>query len=176
MKNIYIYFLIISRYLHHNLLILFNNVLCYYKAMNIDGNKWLFWSVETYVFKKYCLWTLFLTKCWKCDLDCRNKDWFQKTATLNNFLLYQSPNLPQRYHPTCLDFYSSWSCIEWWSGDIQQVTHERCQVPGDRCQVTFLDFTTKKMIFWYWCYYPYTSRDSVPPVCGIFLTYSNIFP
>ena len=39
-------FLMISRFLHNNLLILFNDVLCNSKALNNDGNKWLFLNVN----------------------------------------------------------------------------------------------------------------------------------
>ena len=44
MKNIF--FLLLHNFLHNNLLILFINALCYCKALNNDGNKWLLIDVN----------------------------------------------------------------------------------------------------------------------------------
>ena len=38
----------------------------------------------------------------------------------------------------------------------------------------FWDFGFYPLFFWYWCYYLHTSRDSVSPICGIFLNHSFI--
>ena len=45
-------------------------------------------------------------------------------------ITYPSPNLPKPHHQTSWDFYSSWSCIEWWSGGRWKVTGDRWQVTG----------------------------------------------
>ena len=44
MKNKFYY--ISQDLLHNNLLVLFNNVFCYYKEINNDGNKWLLLDVS----------------------------------------------------------------------------------------------------------------------------------
>ena len=67
-------------------------------------------------------------------------------------LLHQSPNLSLPKHKTCRDFYSSWSCIEWWS--------------DDRWRMIFL--LLFYFIFLYLCYYPHSLKYSVSPVCGMF--------
>ena len=45
---------------------------------------------------------------------------------------------------------------------------DRWQVTGDSCP-RHVPLSVFFCLFWYQCYYPYTSRDSVSPVCGIFL-------
>ena len=66
---------------YNNSLILWNNVLSYYKALNNDGNKGLLLDVNPkpffFTFKKcqimfskqHSLWTPFLTKCSDCDIE-----------------------------------------------------------------------------------------------------------
>ena len=98
------------------------------------------------------------------------------------YLLYQLPNLPQPHHLTSWDFHSVWSCIEWWSGDRWMVTGDRWHVTRDArrmahdthhmtCDIWYLFFSFFSWIVWYWCYYPLTSKDSVSPVCSIFLSF-----
>ena len=64
----------------------------------------------------------------------------------------------------CVDFFGkvwtifrvrSCGCWRWW------------QMTGDRCMHILLGLHFG-IFFWYWCYYPHTSRDCVFLVCRIF--------
>ena len=47
-----------------------------------------------------------------------------------------------------------------------------CFCPFLSFSVCFCQFLSAWGLFWYWCYYPHKSRDSVSPVCRIFLIFS----
>ena len=65
---------------------------------------------------------------WKEDLQSNkesinnsNKIYFLLRVRKKDFLLYISQNPLQSHPQTFWDFCSSWSCIEWWSGDMWHV-------------------------------------------------------
>ena len=100
-------------------------------------------------------WRGMETSSWRVSsLNCPTKNW-------DFFLkLYWSPKLPQPHQHTSWDSHSRWSFIEWCSGD-------RWQITGDRWQLIFCFIYLVILDFWYWCYYPHTTRDSVSPLCRI---------
>ena len=60
------------------------------------------------------------------SLNCLKKDFFLDSQQFNKKkILFQSPNLPQPHHLLLWDFQNTWSCLELWSGDRQQVTGDR---------------------------------------------------
>ena len=57
------------------------------------------------------------------------------------------------------------------SAAVAVVVSDRWQVTRDTRQATFSSFLLLFLpfcLFWYRCYYPHRSRDSVSPICGIF--------
>ena len=53
--------------------------------------------------------------------------------------------------------------------DLKTFAHKGCKIAGQQ-KVSFLaNFALLAGFFWYRCYYPHQSRDSLSPVCGIFL-------
>ena len=69
-------------------------------------------------------------------------------VTLTKAILYLSPNLPEAHHQSSWDFYSGWSCIEWWSGDKLQATCDRWQMTENRFLSSsfFLDFLVSVLL------------------------------
>ena len=80
----------------------------------------------------------------------------------------------QPHHQTYWDFHSSWSCIEWWSGDRWHVTCDRWNVTGDICfqvEESIKGWVLVQFIQWWmgWCGRP--SQWEGDDVC--FIRYSD---
>ena len=58
----------------------------------------------------------------------RNWDFWSKRLFLNYCFTLFITNLPQPHHQTSWEFHSSWSFIEWWSGDWWQMTYDKCLI------------------------------------------------
>ena len=90
-------------------------------------------------------WTLIFG--WGCICHIQKK-FNSRCYAVDIFLIsiyhiYQSINLLQPHHQNPWDSHSSWSCIEWWSGnsfifrsDMWRITGDRRHMTGDRWQVT----------------------------------------
>ena len=60
--------------------------------------------------------------------------------------------------------------------DLKTLAHIGCKIAAHFLCVFFLsNFALLAEFFWYCCYYPHWSRDSLSPVCGKFFFISPLF-
>ena len=108
------------RYNHTQKLLKHNNI--------GETNKYIYWNKYKDMLLKS-----------KIDIFCHQKVffWWEQNVI---FLLYQSPNLPQQYHLSSLYFHSSWSCVEWRSGDVWQMIDDMSLVTRNMWPTTWEQF------------------------------------
>ena len=53
--------------------------------------------------------------------------------------------------------------------DLNTFAHKGCKIAAQQKVSFSANFALLAGFFWYWWYYPYRSRDSLSPVCGIFI-------
>ena len=115
------------------------------KIISTKSPLWLIQSISRYVHGLQGFCPLLVTPTWR---EMKISGWrdfsfnFPKSTLTNKnvflvgkkiyfVLFYLSSDLPQLHHLTSWDSHSSWSCIDWQSGNRWLVTGDRWQVTGD---------------------------------------------
>ena len=116
------------------------------------------------------IWKLSLIECVKLLLPKKFLQivFFISSLRFNVFL----PQLPKVKCPKFLDFRNLWGeKINEAVSDLKSFAHKRCKIAAQKSKF-FGDFCLPSRIFWYRCYDPHWSRDSLSSVCRIFFIHS----